>query len=115
MMLRIRDRGRRPQHTRLLVEAFRSDRGDAERLVATFAALHALLGTRRTLVLEVHLDQRPDGTPLVWFAVVCPAGVERHLQAALRRAYPNLRLRALGRPVHAPPAAVRLVRLMPPR
>ena len=95
-------RGSRPA-VRLLIEPYRNDRAGPEALAATFAALHALLGPGRTLALEVHFDSRAGGEPLAWFAVVCPAGLERHVQAALRRCYPNVRLRAL----RASPACAR--------
>ena len=53
---------------------------------AMLAALHALLGMPAArLALEVHLDRRAAGSPLVWFAVRCPPELARQLQAALRR------------------------------
>jgi hypothetical protein len=109
---------------RLLVEPYRNDRASAPALLATFTALHSLLGAggpwqasgrRRTLALEVHLDRRSGGAPLAWFALVCPAGLERHVEAALRASYANVRLRALHSPLDAPPALVRLHRHSPIR
>jgi hypothetical protein len=100
---------------RLLIEPYRNDRADSEALAATFTRLHALIGPRRTLALEVHLDRRPGGAPLVWFAVLCPCGLERQVQAALRASYPNVRLRPIRAAVTAPAVALRLHRRMPPR
>jgi len=111
----VRGRIRRVAPIRLLIEPYRNDRADPEVLAATFARLHALLGSRRTLALEVHLDRRPGGAPLVWFALLCPGGLERQVQAALRTSYPNLRLRPLRAAVSAPPAALTLWRRTPPR
>jgi hypothetical protein len=113
-----RGRGRRrgeQANVRLLVEPYRNDRAGGESLAATFAALHALLGPRRTLALEVHLDRRPGGAPLVWFSVICPAALERQVQAALRSSYPNLRLRAIRQVPNEPPYALALRRRSPPR
>ncbi|HEY1777994.1 MAG TPA: hypothetical protein VGG41_17695 [Solirubrobacteraceae bacterium] len=103
---------RRPARTpvRLLVEPYRGDRAGGASIVALFTALHSLLGTRRTLALEVHLDRRSGGAPLVWFAVLCPPGLERALQAALRAGYPNVRVRRLRSELTEPPAAVALRR-----
>jgi hypothetical protein len=110
---RSRRRGRAV--VRLLIEPYRNDRASGESLAATFAALHALLGPRRTLSLEVHLDRRRGGAPLVWFSLLCPAGLERQLQAALRSSYPSLRLRPLRWAPAEPPAALALRRRTPPR
>jgi hypothetical protein len=98
----------------LLVEPYRNDRATAESLLATFTALHSLMAGR-TLALEMHLDRRSGGTPLAWFALRCPAGFERHVEAALRASYPNLRTRLLGAPLAGPPARVALYRRTPPR
>ena len=112
----------RAGRVRLLVEPYRNDRASPEGLLATFAALHSLLGggsrwarraRRRTLALEVHLDRRSGGSPLAWFAVVCPAGLERHVEASLRASYANLRLRVLHAPLEAPPALIRVHRHSP--
>jgi hypothetical protein len=81
---------------RLVVEPYRSDRATGAVLVSVFTALHSLVGVWGRVVLEIHLDRRRDGSPLVWFAVVCPRSVERAVEAALRAAYPNLRLRAVA-------------------
>ena len=111
----VRGRFRRVAPIRLLIEPYRNDRADAEALAGTFTRLHALLGARRTLALEVHLDRRPGGAPLIWFALLCPGGLERQVQAALRASYPNVRLRPLRAGVSAPPAAWSLRRRTPLR
>jgi hypothetical protein len=112
-VLRWRVRARPP--VRLLIEPYRNDRAGGESLSATFAALHALLGPRRTLALEVHLDRRAGGAPLVWFAVLCPAALPRQVQAALRSSYPNVRLRTLRSAPSEPPYALALARRSPPQ
>ncbi len=43
-----------------------------------------------------------------WLAVSCPAGLEAMVEAALRGAYPNCRLRPAMQPVGIPPAVLRL-------
>ena len=78
----VRGRMRRVAPIRLLIEPYRNDRTGPEALAATFARLHALLGSRRTLALEVHLDRRPGGAPLVWFALLCPGGLEGQVDAS---------------------------------
>ena len=108
-------RRRRPAFVRLLIEPYRNDRADAVALAGVFGALHGLVGVRRTVVLEVHLDVRAGGAPVVWFAVLCPAGLERQVQAAVRVGYPHARLRVLRGEVALPPAAVALCRRRPPR
>jgi protein involved in plasmid replication-relaxation len=115
MLALVRARMRRVAPIRLLIEPYRNDRADPDALAATFARLHGLLGSRRTLAFEVHLDRRPGGAPLVWFALLCPGGLERQVQAALRTSYPNLRVRPLRAGVAAPPAALTLSRRTPPR
>jgi hypothetical protein len=106
---------RRGELVRLVVEPYRNDRASGEALGVVFAATHSLLGTRRSMALEVHLDRRAGGALLAWFAVLCPRGLERPLEAALRAGYPNVRVRALRGDVPEPPAALRLRRRVPPR
>ena len=53
---------------RLLIEPYRNDRSPAGAGEAMFTALHALLGSRRSIALEIHLDRRSSGSPLAWFA-----------------------------------------------
>ena len=112
-----RRRGGRGRYVRLLVEPYRNDRAQPEALHASLVALHSLLsagrGSRRSLALEVHVDRRAGGAPLAWFALRCPAGLERHVEAALRTSYPNVRLRALRAPLDAPPAMVTMRRNTP--
>ena len=110
-----RARRQRRATVRLLIEPYRNDRAGVESLAATYTALHALLGPRRTLALEVHLDRRRGGAPLVWFAVLCPAALAHQVQAALRCSYPNVRLRALRSTPVAPAVALALRRRTPPR
>lgn len=100
---------------RLLIEPYRNDRATDGALEATFVALHSLLGPRRGLAFEVHLDRRQGGAPLVWFAVVCPSSLHRQVQAAIRVSYPNARLRAIRTDPVAPPFGMRLRRHAPPR
>jgi hypothetical protein len=95
---------------RYVLEPYRNDRASAETLLATFVALHALLGGRRPLALEAHLDRRAGGAPIAWFAVIAPAGLGRHVEAALRASYPNLRLRPLTAPLDSPGVVVPLHR-----
>ena len=111
----VRRRLRRVAPIRLLIEPYRNDRADPDALAATLTSLHALLGPRRTLALEVHLDRRAGGVPLLWFALLCPGGLERQVQAALRTSYPNMRLRPLRAGVSVPAAGLSLRRRMPPR
>jgi hypothetical protein len=106
---------RRGETVRLVVEPYRNDRASSDALGVVFAAMHSLLGTRRSMVLEVHLDRRAGGALLAWFSVLCPRGLERPLEAALRAGYPNARLRALRGEVSQPPAALRLRRRVSPR
>ncbi|HUB75433.1 MAG TPA: replication-relaxation family protein [Solirubrobacteraceae bacterium] len=106
-------RGREPV-VRLLVEPYRNDRASVESLLATYCALHALLGSRRALALEIHLDRRAGGAPLAWFALRCPAPLARHVTGALRASYPNVRLRRLSSSPSPLPGCVALHRRAPP-
>ena len=92
----VRVRMRRVAPIRLLIEPYRNDRADPEALAATFAALHALLGSRRTLALEVHLDRRRRrrAARLVR-AALSRAGSNARCRRRCARSYPNLRLRPL--------------------
>jgi hypothetical protein len=115
LALALAHRRRKPEAVRLLVEPYRGDRAGGDALVALFTTLHSLVGTRRTVVLEIHLDRRSGGAPLVWFSVLCPPGLERALQAALRAGYPNVRLRRLTSELAVLPAAAGLRRRASPR
>ncbi|HEX2703142.1 MAG TPA: hypothetical protein VHM72_06895, partial [Solirubrobacteraceae bacterium] len=107
----------RARCVRLVVEPYRNDRAQPEALLASLAALHSLLSAShargRALALEVHLDRRAGGAPLAWFALRCSAGLERHVEAALRTSYPNVRLRVLRTPLDAPAATVTMHRHTP--
>jgi hypothetical protein len=100
---------------RLVVEPYRSDRTTGAVLEAVFTALHSLVGVWGRLVLEIHLDRRRDGSPLAWFAVVCPRSVEGAVEAALRAAYPNVRLRAVVADAAVVGVGVRVRRRSVPR
>ena len=103
---------RRRRYVRLRVAAHRNDRATAEALVAMFEALHKrllrrwwrrLLGGQPSLALEVRLVAGE-----AFLAVSCPGGSERHVESALRAAYPNLRLAACPVLSEAPPCLLRL-------
>jgi hypothetical protein len=106
---------RRSRMVRLVVEPYRGDRATAFVLGSAFTALHSLLGVWRRVVLEIHLDRRRDGAPIVWFAVVCARGAEGSVEAVLRAAYPNVRLRAVAAGVAVVGAGVRVRRRRVPR
>ncbi|HLW94845.1 MAG TPA: hypothetical protein VKS25_05665 [Solirubrobacteraceae bacterium] len=106
---------RRSRMVRLVVEPYRSDRTTAAVLGAVFTTLHSLVGVWGRLVLEIHLDRRRDGSPLAWFAVVCPRSTERAVEAALRAAYPNVRLRAVAADAAVAGVGVRVRRRDVPR
>jgi len=57
----------------------------------------------------------PGACQLLWFALLCPGGLERQVQAALRTSYPNVRLRPLRARVSVPAAGLSLRRRTPPR
>ena len=95
---------------RLLIEPYRNDRAPAGAGEAMFSALHALLGSRGEIALEVHLDRRASGSPLAWFAVRCPPELARQIEAALRRSWPSVALREVRGSGDARLAGVRLVR-----
>jgi hypothetical protein len=109
---------RRRRYVRLRVEAYRTDRASADAVVQMFEALHKrllrrwwrrLLQGQPSVALEVHHAYPVRGaSQAVWLAVSCPVGLERMVEAALRGAYPNCRLRPDPRPVGAPPVVLRL-------
>ena len=51
---------------------------------------------------------RPAAPHCAWLAVSCPRGSERMIEAALRDAYPNCRLRAVDQSVGPPAVVLRL-------
>ncbi|HTQ67568.1 MAG TPA: replication-relaxation family protein [Solirubrobacteraceae bacterium] len=107
--------GRR-RYVRLVIEPYRSDHAEPEALSRMLEALHAgmarawwarLLAGQPSVALEIHYS---DGAPAArcWFAVSLPAGTETSVQAALRTAYANCRLRPLEDPPEPPAQLVRL-------
>jgi hypothetical protein len=112
---RTRDRRRR-QYVRLRIETYRTDRASAEAVVAMFEALHKRLLRRwwRRLILgqpsaalEVHHTRESDAAR-AWLAVCCERASIEIVQAALRAAYPNCRLRVCDVAVTLPQTLLRL-------
>jgi Replication-relaxation len=108
--MRLRARRRR-HYVRMRVEPYRTDSASAEAVVTMFEALHKrllrrwwrrLLWGQPAMALEVH------HTESVWLAVSCERGLERMVEAALRAAYPNCRLRPAAQPLGSPPSLLRL-------
>ncbi|MGI8803509.1 MAG: hypothetical protein ACR2KV_15325 [Solirubrobacteraceae bacterium] len=121
--LRLAARSRR-RYVRLMVEPYRGDRTLPEALLATMAAVHAVVavqGPRRlltgqpSLALETHLHLRADGAPLAWLAICVPRGLERQVQAALRASYPNCALRPVEVAVGRGAGIIRLHKRLPYR
>ena len=125
---RLRARRRRC-YVRLRVDAYRTDRATAEAVVLMFESIHKrllrrwwrrLLFGQPAVALEVHhacsnqprvaagIGSAPAVPQCAWLAVSCPRGSERMIEAALRDAYPNCRLRALDQSVGIPPVVLRL-------
>jgi hypothetical protein len=107
---------RRRRYVRLRVEVYRTDQADAETVATMFDALHKRLLRRwwrrmllgqPSVALEVHHTGRTS-SPSVWFAVTCPQGLERMVQAALQAAYPNCRVHSAQQQVGVPPTVLRL-------
>ncbi len=101
---RRRARNRR-RYVRLRVELYRTDRTSVEGVVAMYEALHKrlqrrwwrrLLHGQPSVALEVHHIRTRDGAGRALLAVVCPVGMERMVEAALRSAYPNCRVSPPG-------------------
>jgi Replication-relaxation len=117
--LRARARGRR-RYERLRVTAYRTDSADAISLARAFAALHAGLATRwwrrltagqSSVAVEAHyLPASPGRAAEAWLAVSCPTRARPIVEAALRAAYPNVRLEAAAHEVGAPPVILRLTK-----
>jgi hypothetical protein len=121
---------RRRRYVRLQVEPYRTDRASAEAVVRMFEALHKRLLRRwwrrlwagqPAVTLEVHhkaggevagsaTPEHGEGSApaSAWLAVACPEEVERMVEAALRAAYPNVRVRPCRQSVGPPPAVLRL-------
>ncbi len=128
--IRLRARAAR-RYVRLTVELYRTDHASAEALVNLYGALHKRLSRRwwrrllqgqPSVALEIHHrgdpipdDGGPRGSSLhlgsphsIWFAVACPAGDERMIEATLRSAYPNCRLAPASGSIGFPPSVLRL-------
>jgi Replication-relaxation len=109
-------RGRR--YVRWCLLPYRTDSTSVEGLVSMFEALHKRLQLRwwqralqgqPSIALEVHCRREPGGAPRAWLAVVCPSGLERMIEAALRSAYPNCAIAPARRGLaQAPPVVLRL-------
>ena len=119
---RSRARGAR-SYVRLQVNPYRADSANLEGLAAMYQSLHKrilrrwwrrLLWGQPSLALEVHRttaeseSSSPGEHDRVWLAVVCPAGLEAIVEAAIRAAYPNCRLRPSPHPPPPPRAVLRL-------
>ncbi len=119
---------RRRRYMRLRVGAFRSDVATETALIGAYEALHQrllarwwrrLLAGQPSVALEVHVSAggasganspgAADGSggPAAWLAVTCPCGSERVVEAALRGAYPNVRLLPTGATLGSPPCLLR--------
>jgi Replication-relaxation len=106
---------RRRRYVRLRIDAYRADHAESAALTEMFAALHKrllrrwwrrLLAGQPSLSLEVH--HGGGGAYAAWFALSCPAGCERLVEAAMQVAYPNCRLRPIERELGVPPVVLRL-------
>ena len=106
-------RGRR--YVRLRVEPYRGDHASSDALIAMYGSLHKrilrrwwrrLLLGQPSVALELHhAGADPAGS---WLAVCCPVAYTDAVQAALRSAYPNCRVRACGQLAGAAPVVLRL-------
>jgi len=106
----------RRRYVRLTVEPYRGDHAEAAGLVRMFEALHKrlqrrwwrrLLTGQPSLSLEVH-HGGGAAEYSAWLAVSCPSGLEAAVEAALRVAYPSVRLHAGATSGFVAPAVVRL-------
>lgn len=114
VLLRVRARSKR-RYVRLRIHPYRGDYASVEELVAAFDTLHnrlqrrwwrRLLHGQPSLSLEVHSVRTP--TPSAWLAICVPRGYEQAGHAALRNAYPNVRVGEQGWQPGVPPVVVRL-------
>lgn len=103
---------RRRRYVRLRVEAYRTDIASVSAVTSMFAALHKrilrrwwrrLLFGQPSVALEVHHSRGE-----AWLALTCPEGAHQMIEAALRSAYPNCRLREERRRPGAQEAVLRL-------
>jgi hypothetical protein len=109
---------RRRRYVRLCVLPYRTDSTSVEGLVAMFESLHKRLQSRwsrrllhgqPSLALEVHCRHEAGSAEQAWLGLVCPAGLEGMIEAALRSAYPNCAVTAARQaPAQRPPAVLRL-------
>ena len=109
---------RRRRYVRLCVLPYRTDSTSVEGLVAMFESLHKRLQSRwsrrllhgqPSLALEVHCRRAAGSAEQAWLGIVCPAGLEGMIEAALRSAYPNCAVTAARHgPAQHPPAVLRL-------
>ncbi len=107
---------RRRRYTRLRIEPYRSDHADPEVVRRMIESLHVslsrpwwtrLLTGQPSVSLEVHYSDRGPAAR-AWFAVSAPTGTEASIEAVLRAAYPNCRLRPLVEPFDPPRQLVML-------
>ncbi|HTY95419.1 MAG TPA: replication-relaxation family protein [Solirubrobacteraceae bacterium] len=107
---------RRRRYTRMRIEPYRADHGHEEALRRMLESLHLgllrpgwarLVTGQPSVSLEVH---HGDGGSARggWFGVSFPSGSEDSVEAVLRTAYPNCRLRRLEGSFDPPPVVVRL-------
>ncbi|MEA2208021.1 MAG: hypothetical protein QOF54_498 [Solirubrobacteraceae bacterium] len=113
---------RRRRYVRLGVRAYRADRGAADAVISMYAALHQallqrwwrrLLFGQPSLALEVNYyngshDRGGDQPAAASMALCCPRDALAAVEAALRVAYPNSALVALGSQRAAPDVLLRL-------
>jgi hypothetical protein len=106
--------GRR--YVRLRVTPYRGDDPTAEGIVSMYEALHKRLLYRwwrrlfrgqPSVSLEIHGDR------VAWLSLTCPAGLEPHVQTALRTAYPNVLVEDRGPAPGPPPCLLRLKKSAP--
>ena len=104
------------RYARMRIDLYRTDRASAAALMSMYAALHRrlqrrwwirLLEGQPSLALEVHHEPGREARR-VWFAVTCPVGAERAVEAAIRGAYRNCRLVPVREEPIAPGVVLRL-------
>lgn len=107
---------RRRHYTRMRIEPYRADHAHGEALRRMLESLHLgllrpwwarLVTGQPSVSLEVHHGDRGSAAG-GWFAVSFPSGSEDSVEAVLRTAYPNCRLRRLDGRFDPPPVLVRL-------
>jgi hypothetical protein len=119
LLLAMRWRARlQRRYVRLRVVPYRTDSTTVEGLVGMFESLHKRLQLRwwrrllygqPSLALEVHCRREAAGIARAWLGLVCPAGLERMVEASLQSAYPNCTVtQARQALMPTPPAVMRL-------